>query len=79
MRLVFDYDWVVFKAACAVENRFVRVLNKKSNEELIFKNRTEVYGDWRKKQGGWLATQEDLTIDDIEITDDREVEDVSHS
>lgn len=79
MRLVFDYDWVVFKAACAVENRFVRVLNKKSNEELIFKNRTEVYGDWRKKQGGWLATQEDLTIDDIEIIDDREVEDVSHA
>lgn len=77
--LVFDYDWVVFKAACAVENRFVKVLNKKSNEEFIFKNRTEVYGDWRKKAGGWLATQEGLTLDDLEITDDRELEDVSHA
>lgn len=78
-RLIFDYDWVVFKSSCAVENRFVRVLNKKSNEELIFKNRTEVYGDWRKKAGGWLATQEGLTLDDLEITDDRTAEDVSHA
>ena len=78
-KVVFDYDWVVFKAACAVENRFVRVLNKKSNEELIFKNRTEVYGDWRKKNGGWLSEQSSLTLNDLEITDDREVEDVSHT
>lgn len=79
MKLIFDYDWVVFKASCAVENRFVNVLNKKTNETLIFKNRTDVYGDWRKKNGGWLSRQEDLTLDDIEITDDREVEDLSHA
>lgn len=79
IKLIFDYDWVVFKASCAVENRFVNVLNKKTNETLIFKNRTEVYGDWRKKNGGWLAEQDGLTVDDIEITDDREVEDLSHA
>lgn len=78
-KLIFDYDWVVFKASCAVENRFVNVLNKKTNETLIFKNRTEVYGNWRKKDGGWLSLQEDLSIDDLEITDDREVEDLSHA
>ncbi len=78
-KLIFDYDWVVFKASCAVENRFVNVLNKKTNETLIFKNRTEIYGDWRKKNGGWLAEQDGLTIDDLEITDDREVEDLSHA
>jgi len=79
MRVVFDYDWVVFKAACAVENRFIRITNKKTQEELIFKNRTELYGNWRKKDGGWLSQQEDLTLEDLIIEDDREVEDLSHA
>jgi len=78
-RIVFDYDWLVFKAACAVEDRFVRVHNKKNNTELIFKNRTEVYGNWRKKDGGWLAKQDNLTLDDIEISDDREVEELKNA
>lgn len=72
-RLLFDFDWVVFKAACAVEDRYVRVFNKKDNKEYIFKNRTEVYGDWRKKNSAWLA-ENNLTLDDIEISDDRSVE-----
>lgn len=78
VKLIFDYDWVVFKAACAVENRFVRVLNKKDNTEHIFNNRTEVYGNWRKKSGGWLADNK-LALEDIEIIDDREVEPLANA
>lgn len=78
-KLVFDYDFIIFKAACAVENRFVRVKNKKDGSELIFKNRTEVYGNYRKKEGGWLSKQEGLTLDDIEIEDDREVEPLANA
>ena len=78
-KLVFDYDFIVFKAACAVENRFVNVTNKKTNKELIFKNRTEVYGASRKRDGGWLAEQEGLTLDDILIEDQREVEPLANA
>lgn len=78
-KIIFDYDWIVFKAACAVEDRFVKVLNKKDNTELIFKNRTEVYGNWQSKNGGWLSTQDNLTLDDIEITDDREVQELKNT
>ena len=77
--IVFDYDWVIFKAACAVEKRFITVKNKKTNEDFKFNNRTELYGNWRKKDGGWLALQEGITLDDLEIEDDREVEPLANA
>lgn len=73
-KLVIDYDWIVFKAACIVEKRFITVINKSTNEELRFDTRTDFYGRDRKKSGGWLSKQADLTLDDFEIIDDREVE-----
>ena len=76
---VFDYDAIVYRAACAVESKQIKVLNKKTNEELIFKNRTELYGGWKKKDGGWLAEQEGLTLEDLEIEDFREVEPVENA
>ena len=66
---VWDFDAVVYRAACAVEQRQIRVISKKNGEEFIFKNRTELWGDWRKKEGGWLATRDDLTVEDLEVED----------
>lgn len=68
-KLVFDYDGVIFKAACVAQSTSVKVISEKHSIEQIFKNRTEVYGHYKKKAGGWLATQpfgiEDITLEDI--------------
>jgi len=76
---VFDYDAVIFRSACAVEKKKIKVVNKKNNEELIFKNRTELYGNWRKKEGGWLAKQSGLTLEDLTIEDFSELEPVEYA
>lgn len=78
MKLVYDYDWVLFKACCAAEHRFVKVTVLKSGEEHIFKNRTEVYGNWRTKNSAWLAEQ-NLDISDIVIEDQVEAEPLSNA
>ena len=52
---VFDMDYVAFQAAALSEERSVNVIHKQSGREMKFANRTEFYGNWRKKDGGWLA------------------------
>lgn len=77
-KLVYDYDPVIFKACCAVELRQIKCTNLISKEEHIFKSRTEFYGDWRKKAGGWLGKEtkngSKYTLDDYFIEDIREVQ-----
>ena len=55
MRAVIDMDFVKFAAACLGEERSIKVIHKQSGNEKTFKTRTEFWGDWRKKQGGYLA------------------------
>jgi hypothetical protein len=77
-KLVFDYDGVIFKAACVAQSTSVKVTSEKYNIEKIFKNRTEVYGHYKKKAGGWLAEQ-DFGLDDIQIEDIIEVQPVENA
>jgi hypothetical protein len=74
LKLVYDYDPIIFKACCAVELRQIKCTNSINKEEHIFKSRTEFYGHYKKKDKGWLAEQtkggakyilEDYTIEDI--------------
>ena len=51
---VFDYDVVKYTIGSACEKREIKVTHPSGIEE-TFKTRTEFYGEWRKKQGGWLA------------------------
>lgn len=77
-KLVFDYDGVIFKAACVAQSTSVKVTSEKHGVEQIFKNRTEVYGHYKKKAGGWLATQP-FGIEDITIEEIIEVQPVEHA
>lgn len=74
-KLVIDYDGVIFKSACVAQSTSIRVKLKKDNSEFVFKNKTEVHGRDRKKSGGWLATQ-GLTLDDVELQEELEVQPV---
>lgn len=75
---MYDYDPIIFKACCAIELRQIKCTNLLNKEEHIFKSRTEFYGDWRKKAGGWLGEQttkgSKYILDDYTIEDIREVQ-----
>jgi len=77
-KLVYDYEPLIFKACCAVELRQIRCTNSINKEEHVFKSRTEFYGDWRKKVGGWLGEQTEnganYKLEDYLIEDTREVQ-----
>lgn len=56
MKLLFDYDFLLFKAAPSGERRWIVAKNIETGEEHEFSNVTEFKGRG-KKIGGWLATQ----------------------
>lgn len=71
---VYDMDFVVFQAAALAEERTITVVHKQSGREKSFKTRTDFYGHWKKKQGGWLAevnkTRETpFLVDEFDIID----------
>jgi hypothetical protein len=83
---VIDYDLICFKAASAGEKRFIIVTHKPSGSKKQFKTRTEFYGHYAKKSGGWLAKtnkereekgKEIFPLEDFDIVDDRKVDDIS--
>jgi hypothetical protein len=83
---VIDFDLICFKAASAGEKRFIIVTHTPTGDKKQFKSRTEFYGHYAKKEGGWLAKtnkqredegKEGFKLEDFEIVDDRKVDDIS--
>lgn len=73
-QLVFDYDFIKFAAACLAEERTIKVVHKQSGREKFFQTRTDFYGNWHKKNGGWLSEQNKkrttpFLVEDFEIFD----------
>lgn len=54
-RLVWDYDYIKYQIASVCEKRDIVVVHNKSGNEKIFNTRTEFWGHWKKKEGGWLG------------------------
>lgn len=82
--ICFDYDFLLYQAACVVEKRKIKVTNKITNEELTFKSRTEFYGHWKKKEGGWLAEinksrASPYSVDDFLIEDTVDIEPIDNA
>lgn len=53
--LCFDYDPVLFAAACVGEKRSIKVVHRQSGDEYEFDTRTQWYGHYKHKAGGYLA------------------------
>jgi len=53
-QLIFDYDYIKYSVGSASEKRDILVTHPSGIEE-VFKTRTEFYGHWKKKEGGWLG------------------------
>jgi hypothetical protein len=54
-KLCFDYDPLLYMAGSIGEKRSVKVVHRESGDEYEFSTRTDFYGHWKKKEGGWLA------------------------
>lgn len=55
MKLLFDFDPCIFAASSVGEKRTIKVVHNLSGDEYEFGNRTEFYGHYKAKAGGWLA------------------------
>lgn len=77
-KICIDYDGLLFKACCAVEERGI-IAKHNSGFEQEFKTRTEFYGNWRKKNGGWLALHPEYKLEEFEIEDTRVVEPIENA
>lgn len=73
MRAVIDLDFIKYAAASAGEKRTIKAIHKTKGDEIDCKTRTELYGNWRKKDGGILAelnkSGADYKPEDFEIVD----------
>ncbi len=72
-KLIWDYDYIKYSIGAACEKRDIIVTHSSGIEE-VFKTRTEFYGHWKKKEGGWLAeynksAKNKLTAEDFNIQD----------
>lgn len=55
MKLCIDYDPLLYTAGSVGEKRTIKVVHRESGDEYEFGSRTEFWGHWKKKAGGWLA------------------------
>lgn len=53
-KALIDVDTLIIHAALAGQKTHIKVVGKNTGRTLIFKNRSEFYGSWQKKDGGWL-------------------------
>lgn len=82
--LCIDGDALTYASGFIGEKRELKAVHRQSGDEFIFKNRTEMYGKKRSKDGGWLAeinkTKETpWIIDDFDLYDIQIPAPVEHS
>lgn len=52
---IIDVDTLLVHAALAGQKSHIKVTGKNTGRTLTFNNRTEFYGAWQRKDGGWLG------------------------
>lgn len=56
-KLIFDIDFIIFDAVSVAEERFITATHIPTDRKIEFKNKTELWGHYKKKEGGWIAEQ----------------------
>lgn len=52
---IIDVDTLIIHAALAGQRTSIKAVGKNTGRSLTFSNRTELWGGWQKRDGGWLA------------------------
>lgn len=79
MQAVFDFDAVCFRSSASAQKRSIRCLHLPTDKDYEFSTRTEFYGHYKTKSGGWLSKNSSFRLEDFEITDIVEPEPVEHA
>lgn len=81
--LNIDCDYILYAAGFIGESRILKAVHRTSGDEFEFKNRTEMYGRKRSKDGGWIGEQNALgkeyTINDFDLYDVQIPGELSHT
>lgn len=72
--IVWDYDYMKYTIGSISEKRTIMVTHKETGNQKEFKTRTEFWGHWKAKAGGWLAEQNEKRLtpwlpEDFDIID----------
>jgi hypothetical protein len=70
MRLCFDIDFLVFEAVSVAQEVFITATHTPTGQEIEFENKTALWGDWRKKNGGWIGLQNEMAGEDYYKAED---------
>ena len=52
---IIDVDTLIIHAALAGQRTSIKATGKNTGRSVTFSNRTELWGGWQKRDGGWLA------------------------
>jgi len=52
---IIDVDTLIIHAALAGQRTNIKATGKNTGRSVTFSNRTELWGGWQKRDGGWLA------------------------
>lgn len=72
-RIIFDIDFLIFESVSVAEERFISAHHIPTGRKMEFANKTALWGDWRKKQGGWCAEENKKLGNDYWKAEDFEV------
>lgn len=72
--MLIDADTALFTAAKSVQTDYILAKHKTNGFVKRFKNRSELWGEWRKREGGWLAKRNLDNPNDLWTSDDFDVE-----
>lgn len=70
---LFDFDCIVFPAVAASEDRYITATHKPTGREMEFENKTELWGHWKNKNGGWIGVQNALSKNEYWKAEDFDV------
>lgn len=73
-RIVIDIDFLLYAAACAVEERYIVVTHIPTNEVREFSTKTDFWGSKRNRDGGWIREENARLGADYYRAEDFEVE-----
>lgn len=75
MRACFDIDFIIFEAVSVAQETFITATHTPTGAVMEMDNKTELWGDWRKKVGGWIGLQNEISGEEYYKAEDFVVED----
>lgn len=67
--LILDADYLAYTVACVFQETYIMASHPALPEPVKLKNKTELWGDWRKREGGFIKEYNTLNFTDLKPDD----------